>query len=324
MSEVRRALLQRLADGAVHRGTAVAAELGVSRAAVAKQVARLRELGWDIVTTAEGYRLPAGQQPLDRAVLERSLAGLRGRIARFELLDTVDSTSSHLARLAPPDDGRVQVCIAEHQHAGRGRHGRPWHARPGGSIALSVAATLPLAPPALAGLSLATGVVCAETLAALGIADVRLKWPNDLLVGPAKLGGILVEISGEAGGPSRVILGIGVNHNLGDLRPGPAGSVTDLTRSAPQPVPGRSETTGALAAAAVELLEDFRHRGLAPYLARWARLDDLAGREVEVHSPGKPVRGIALGVAHDGALRVRTPGGERTFLSGEVSVRPAS
>lgn len=324
MSEVRRRVLQRLGDGAVHRGAAIAAELGVSRAAVAKQVGRLRELGWDIVTTTEGYRLQAGQRPLEPGALERSLAGLRGHIARFDLLETVDSTSSHLARLAPVDDGRVQLCIAEHQQAGRGRRGRSWHGRPGGSIALSVAATLPLAPPALAGLSIAAGVVCAETLVALGVDGVRLKWPNDLLVGEAKIGGMLVEISGEAAGPSRVILGIGVNHDLGDERPDAGRAVTDIARSAPEWVAGRSAVTGALAAAAVELLEDFRRTGLGPYLPRWRRFDDLAGREVEVDSRGAPVRGTALGVADDGALRVRTASGERAFHSGEVSVRPAS
>ncbi|MDX1610199.1 MAG: biotin--[acetyl-CoA-carboxylase] ligase [Halofilum sp. (in: g-proteobacteria)] len=324
MSEVRRRLLQRLADGGAHPGTAIAAELGVSRAAVAKQVARLRAVGWDIASGPRGYRLSSGQVPLDRRVLERGLAGLRGRIASLELLDQVDSTSSHLARLAPVDDGRVQVCIAEDQSAGRGRRGRAWHARPGGSILLSLAATLPLPPPALAGLSIAAGVVCAETLIAAGVEGITLKWPNDLLVGDAKLGGILVEVSGEAAGPGRVILGIGINHDLGGADGEPEWPITDVVRSSTPGGIDRSALAAALIASATRLLEDFRHHGLAPYLSRWHGLDGLVERPVRVEGPLGAVEGTALGVAADGSLRVRTENGERAFHSGDVSVRRAS
>ncbi len=321
VSRVRRHVLQCLGDGGVHSGAAIATELGVSRAAVAKQVAALRESGWDIVTADGGYRLPPGRLPLDRGELERCLAGVAAVIERLELLESVDSTSSHLAGLDTGPEGRVQICVAEDQHAGRGRRGRPWHARPGGSITFSVAVTLPLPPAALAGLSIAAGVVCAETLARAGVEDVRLKWPNDLVCGGAKLGGILVEVFGEAAGACRVILGVGINHDLGGEQPDTGQAVTDIARSAPARIGDRGRITGRLVYSMVELLEDFRDEGLAPYLPRWTALDELIGRVVEVEAPGGAVRGTALGVAADGALRLRTANGEQAFHSGEVSVR---
>lgn len=318
---VRRYVLQYLADGGVHSGAAIAAELGVSRAAVAKQVACLREAGWDIVTAAGGYRLPPGRLPLDRDALERRLADVAAVIERLDLLESVDSTSSHLARLAPAAEGRVQVCITEDQHAGRGRRGRHWHARPGGSIAFSVAVVLQLPPSALAGLSIAAGAVCAEALANAGVEDVRLKWPNDLMSGGGKLGGILVEIGGEVAGPSRVILGVGVNHDLGGHRPETGQPVTDIARRVPARNADRGRIAGELVYATVKLLEDYRDTGLTPYLSRWSAFDDLIGRQVEVDAPDGPVHGTAVGVGMDGALRVRTNGHDRVFHSGEVSVR---
>jgi len=321
---VRDQLLQRLAGGGAHTGTAVAADLGVSRAAVAKQVARLRADGWCIDTAPDGYRLDPGHRPLDAEVLRRRLAPLDDRLERFELLGQVDSTSDRLARLDPPAAGRLQVCMAESQRAGRGRRGRAWHARPGASITFSIATLLPLASASLAGLGIAAGITCAEALAQQGLSRVRVKWPNDLQVDGAKLGGLLVEISGESGGPSRVILGVGVNHHLGAEIPDTDTAVTDLVRCRAGAATRRSEIAAELVAGCAGLLERFPADGLAAWAGRWDRYDALAGREVEVATPGGAVRGTAVGIAADGGLRVRAPGGEQCFHSGEVSVRPTS
>lgn len=324
MTDVRAHLLQCLGAGGTHAGTAMAAELGVSRAAVAKQVATLRDAGWAIDTTPDGYRLDPAHRPLDAGILERRIASVADRLDRFELLERVDSTSDHLARSAPGRPGRARVCVAESQQAGRGRRGRAWHAGPGGSITFSIDATLPLAPPSLAGFSLAAGITCAEILAAHGLDKVRVKWPNDLQVDGDKLGGLLVEISGESGGPSRVILGVGVNHRLAGDLPDVDTAVTDLVRCRPDAAGLRNEITGDLVAGCVGLLQRFPEQGLAAWSERWPGFDALAGREVEVDAPGGRVRGTALGIAADGALRVRGPEGEQCFHSGEVSVRPAA
>ncbi len=89
------------------------------------------------------------------------------------------------------DEGKPGVLlIADEQTAGRGRRGRRWYSAPGADIAFSLSAEVAKPPP---GLSLVAGVAAARALRALGVAQAALKWPNDLLVGGAKLGGILVE-----------------------------------------------------------------------------------------------------------------------------------
>src|SRR3546814_7105530 len=97
------------------------------------------------------------------------------------------------------------------QTAGRGRRGRSWISPFGANLYLSIAWSWPAWPPELSALSLAIGVACAKVIENHGIADVRLKWPNDLLVDDRKLGGILIEHRGEAGGACRVVVGIGLN-----------------------------------------------------------------------------------------------------------------
>lgn len=320
---VRRHLLDRLADGGAHPGAAMAAELGVSRAAVAKQVARLRETGWAIETTADGYRLDPVYRPLDADIIRGRLNRVAGMLDGFELLELVDSTSNRLAHVPAATGGRVSVCVTEVQSAGRGRRGRAWHSRPGASITFSVGATLPLATAALGGLSLAAGIAIAEVLADHGVPGVQVKWPNDLQVGDAKLGGLLVEISGESGGPSRVVLGVGINHCLRAGVPDTARAASDIVRCAPHLGGCRSRITGDLVAACVELLTTYPDQGLAAWTRRWERFDALHGREVEIDAPGGSVAGVALGISEDGALRVRVPGGEQCFHSGDVSVRPS-
>lgn len=260
---------------------------------------------------------------LDRATLETALARVRGRVWRLELLDEVDSTSSFLADCAVPADGRAALCIAEHQTAGRGRRGRAWHDPAGGAIAFSLARAFAQAPVALAGLGLVAGVAAAETLRAHGVAGVGLKWPNDLQVGGAKLGGVLVELAGDAAGPSRAVVGVGVNHDLGDSAGALDQPATDVVHAA-LPPPARALLAGALMAALVEALDRFATAGLGPFRARWRALDLLAGRAVRVQLPGGGVlAGTARGIAADGGLVVATEAGERTLHAGEVSVRVA-
>src|SRR3546814_17979790 len=97
------------------------------------------------------------------------------------------------------------------QAAGRGRRGLLGFSPFGANLYLSIVWSWPAWPPELSALSLAIGVACAKVIENHGVADVRLKWPNDLLVDDRKLGGILIEHRGEAGGACRVVVGIGLN-----------------------------------------------------------------------------------------------------------------
>ena len=165
----------------------------------------------------------------------------------------------------------------------------------------------------------------AEALLALGFGGVRLKWPNDLVVvhddGLRKLGGLLVEGGGEAGAPARAVIGLGLNVAMPVVGADAIDQAwTDLASLAPRP-PGRNAIVAMLLGHWLPALAQFDDLGLEPFLARYAAFDALAGRAVRVKREGGWREGEALGLAADGALRVRVDGVEQLVHAGEVSVR---
>lgn len=323
----RAALVRLLADGRFHSGEALAAALGVSRAAVWKHVRELGvDLGLDIAAVrGRGYRLLAPIDLLDRGRIAAALAPeTAAALAQLLVLDTVASTNGHLMGQRPPRSGLGIACVAEQQTAGRGRRGRPWVSPFAANVYLSLLWQFELPATALAGLSLAVGVAVADTLRGLGVAEVTLKWPNDVLWRGRKLGGILVELSGEAEGPTRAVVGVGVNHRM----PAADGARidqdwTDLASASPDALPSRCVLVAGLLDRLVGTLREFGADGLTPFLAGWDDLDGLRGREVVVRIGDRSVVGTELGVAPSGALRLLTAEGERQFLAGEVSLRAA-
>ena len=135
------------------------------------------------------------------------------REPRNSLVDGLDEYGA--ARAGESRAGTSEVLLAEFQSAGRGRRGRAWLAPPGAGICLSLSWTFPEAPPELGALGLVIGVCVLRALTALGVKDLALKWPNDLLLDGRKLGGVLIELRGESAGPACVVIGIGLNVALG-------------------------------------------------------------------------------------------------------------
>ncbi|MDG2523795.1 bifunctional biotin--[acetyl-CoA-carboxylase] ligase/biotin operon repressor BirA [Stenotrophomonas sp. HITSZ_GD] len=318
-----RALLARLALGRLS-GDALARDFGLTRAAVWKRIQNLRAAGIDIQGRAgEGYGLGYPVELLDR---ERILAALPAEAAaaldRLEIAWTVESTNTELLSRPVPARGAA-VMLAERQTGGRGRRGRQWASPLAAHIYLSVARGFAGGLAQLAGLSLAVGVAAAEALRACGFGEVGLKWPNDLLAGERKLGGLLIEGGGEVGGPARAVIGLGVNVHMPEAFAADIGQPwVDLDTLAGQPV-SRNTIVAALLAQLLPALDLFEEQGLAPFLPRYAALDLLAGRRVRIEEAGRFHEGVAEGLAPDGALRVRGESGERLFHAGEVSVRPA-
>jgi BirA family transcriptional regulator, biotin operon repressor / biotin---[acetyl-CoA-carboxylase] ligase len=317
-------LLEALASGRFVSGQELADRVGISRAAVWKQVRTLRGRGFLIdAVRGRGYRIHGGTPLLDHeAITDLLLLPVRQRVTEVELLREVDSTNARL--LARPALPGPVVCIAELQSSGRGRRGRDWHAPFGASLCLSLAWPFSQLPKGFGGIGLVCGVAVSNALAQLGFDTVRLKWPNDLMHGGAKLGGLLVESRGEAGGQTRVVVGLGVNWRI------PPGTMderidqpwTDLA-SLPGPLPDRSTLAATLINALVMALDEFSERGFGPFRARWQELDMLYGEEVTIEVEGQRVQGRAVGIDEDGALRVVEAGAaERRFTAGEVSVRP--
>jgi BirA family biotin operon repressor/biotin-[acetyl-CoA-carboxylase] ligase len=319
-------VFQRLDDREFRSGEALAGDLDVTRAAVWKAVEHLRELGVGLdAQTNKGYRLASGVSALSVERIQASLpADVRDRIEALLVEWTIESTNTRLLESLPPSANTAAIVIAEHQTGGRGRRGRGWVAPPGGAICLSLAWQYPDMPADLSALSLVVGICAVNALHEIGVSDAMLKWPNDLVSSRGKLGGILIEMRAEAGGPVHVVVGMGLNVMLSDAAREAVkatGNIADDILAQRAPVPDRNTIVAALLSRLVPALAGFPSHGLAPHVSDWHDNDALREREVRVENAGEITRGVARGIDAHGALLVETPAGVRRFVSGEVSVR---
>ncbi len=320
----------RLADGRFHSGEELAQSLGVSRSAVWKAVRTLKALGAELhAVRNRGYRLAVATEPLAADAIRAHLApAARQRIARLETVWSIASTNTELLGRSSLKSGASEVLLAEHQSAGRGRRGRAWLAPPGGAICLSCSWSFRAVPQDLGALGLVIGVCALRALGRLGMRGARLKWPNDLLFGERKLGGVLIDLRAESAGPAYVVIGIGLNVALGAELAGKIAAAgvaaTDLAAAGLKSA-SRNQVAAALIAGCLDGLAVFERSGLKPFLEEWRNADALRGRAVEVKAvEGAVSRGLARGVDIHGALLVETAQGLERFISGDVTVRPAA
>ena len=317
-----------LSDGQFHSGEDLAQALGVSRSAVWKAVKSLRDLGATLhAVRNRGYRLAKSSEPLAaERILEKLSEAVRKQVRSLEVAWIVGSTNTELLSRANPPNGSSEVMLAEYQTAGRGRRGRAWLAPPGGAICLSLSWTFRDVPADLGALGLVIGVCELRALHELGVAGAKLKWPNDVLVDERKLGGILIELRAESGGPACVVIGIGLNVALGApllAQIAETGiAATDLV-TAGLVEPSRNSVAGALVDSCIRGLLEFERDGLRPFVENWRDADALQGKMVDVRGAvGEVTRGLARGVDLHGALLVETAEeGLKKFVSGDVSVR---
>ena len=315
-------LLSALSTQQAVSGNALAQRLGVTRAAVWKQIEALRALGAPIeAAPGSGYRLAWPLQLLDAASIRAKMdPALRRRFGAIDVHWQLDSTSSALLRAASAGAADLSVCIAETQTAGRGRRGRAWLSPLGGNVYISVLKRFAAGMGALSGLSLVAGVALMQALGDLGISGVGLKWPNDVLAGGGKLAGTLVELGGEFLGPCYAVIGIGVNVRLPrDVDVGqPSADLADLCGAS---LPSRNTLIARLLDRLAVDLDGFAREGFAPFRPQFANYDLLAGRMIQVHTTAGMREGHAEGVDDRGALRVRHDRAVVAYDSAEVSVR---
>jgi BirA family biotin operon repressor/biotin-[acetyl-CoA-carboxylase] ligase len=242
---------------------------------------------------------------------------LLGRDLRY--FSVVDSTNRVAADLPPGEWASGTIVLADYQEAGRGRSGRSWIAPPGTSVMLSV---ILQRDPAIATADyvMMMALAARDAIGASTNVDVRLKWPNDLLVRDRKVGGILGESSNQKG-VDRVILGVGINVNFGDsVHTFLSSTATSLDLAA-----GHTLSREMVAAELIRSVELW-YRGLTrrpnDIFDAWAAALDTAGIPVSIRDSETTWNGIALGVQRDGGLLVETSDGRvRCVYAGDVSVR---
>ena len=316
LTPLRETLLRLLADGQFHSGEQLGELLHVSRAAVGKHVQALKALGLEVYSVSgRGYRLAVPLQLLDQTRLSAALAPNRA-----ELVPVIGSTNQYwldsLSRLEKGD-----ICVAECQTAGRGRRGRQWISPFGGQLIMSMYWRLEQGMAAAMGLSLVVGIAVVEALEAQGFAGVQLKWPNDLYLNGRKLAGILVEMSGTAGGPCQLVIGMGMNLLLPQTEQErisqPWAELAELGN-----IEDRNSLVIAVASHLQRGLVVFERKGIVAFREQWNRLDYFNGKAVRVLMAEQEVHGIARGIDSQGALLLELPNGEiQRFLGGEISLR---
>lgn len=233
------------------------------------------------------------------------------------MIERLTETGSTNADLAARIAGGEAVpeglwLVADRQTSGRGRQGRAWFDGAGNFMGSTVVHLRSGDPPA-GTLALLAGLALHDVVGALLAPPARavLKWPNDLMIGTAKLAGILLERAGDA-----VVIGIGANLVAAPDLP----DRQTVALSAYGPAPSRDHFADALARQFAIELERWRSFGIGPVIARWAAAGHPAGTPLKVGEPGdEPLVGAFAGLSADGALQLRLADGTtRTIHAGEV------
>ncbi|MFZ2169655.1 MAG: bifunctional biotin--[acetyl-CoA-carboxylase] ligase/biotin operon repressor BirA [Methylococcaceae bacterium] len=331
LSDKQKKILILLADGEFHSGTELAEALGISRAAICKQFKSLTESGLQhFAVSGKGYRLDRPLELLAQSKIEAMLSDQsKALISKLEIHDHINSTNSYLVERSQNHASSGFVCFAEHQTAGKGRRGRQWISPYGSNIYLSILWRFQQGGPAsISGLSLAIGVAVIRALmqqlsfsSTSAEMDIGLKWPNDIYSQGKKLGGILIEVSGESDGPCSAVIGLGLNVFLPESQAQPITQAwTDLTKIAgPLPL-CRNTLAGALLNHLFPVIAGFETVGIKAYLDEWRRYDCLKDRLATLFIGQQQVEGKVEGIDDSGLLLIKRPDGiVQAFASGEVS-----
>jgi BirA family biotin operon repressor/biotin-[acetyl-CoA-carboxylase] ligase len=317
---IREELIKQLAGGDFVSGQALGEQLGVSRAAISKHINALTDMGLDVFRiTGKGYQLAQPLHLLNQQYISNQLSE-SGINTFVEVHSLIDSTNSYLMRRLPNQLKHGQVCIAEHQSAGRGRRGRQWVSPFASHIYMSMYWLLEEGMSAAMGLSVVTALAVSDAIKQLYNIDVQLKWPNDIYLDGVKLAGILIDLEGQTTEECHCVIGLGLNLVM------PKQSVeqidqpwTELQAHCDQPI-NRNELTVALIKALTIRLSAHHSNNLT-MITEWQKLDLYFNQQVKIITGKNETIGICRGINHQGALMLEVNQQIKAVYGGEVSLR---
>ncbi|MEF1289251.1 bifunctional biotin--[acetyl-CoA-carboxylase] ligase/biotin operon repressor BirA [Vibrio sp. M260118] len=315
---IKLAILDLLSQGGFRSGEELGEQLGVSRAAISKHIKGIQAWGVDVFRVqGKGYQLAKPLQLLNHEKIQSKLKN------QVELIPIIDSTNQYLLdRVDSLESG--SVCLAEYQAKGRGRRGREWVSPFGSNLYMSMFWRLDAGMAAAMGLSLVVGVAIVEALEQMGLQGVKLKWPNDLYYQDRKLAGILVEMSGQAGGAANLVIGMGLNLMMSEQTEGITQPWASLYEVADQQDVDRNQLATTMVSTLHQTLEDYELHGMSGFVERWNRLDNFINRPVKLLIGPREITGIARGINEQGAVLLETETGLESYIGGEISLRASS
>ncbi len=327
MSITQEMLIDALSDGRFHSGIELGKKWGITRAAVSMLVRRLSLPGVEIYRVrGKGYRLSEKLQLLSReAILQRLSCASQSQVADLHVCWSIPSTSTFLLEFVEQhpqlNDECYRVCCSEMQTAGRGSRGRKWNSPFGHNIYLSILRAFDVAPSDLGGLSIVVGLALLKTLKKYGVTGAGFKWPNDIHINSRKVAGILVEVRSQVFGPTHVVIGIGINLQVGKESMQDVDQPWGTIAASGFDMGKRNAFAGDLIGETIGLLEAFTQSGFQPYRDELSDYDLVKGREVHFMYGSRRVFGTGAGIDHLGRLLIQTDDGVQAFSSGEVSLR---
>lgn len=297
-------------EGGFFSGERLAQNMGVTRTAIWKQIKGLIKEGYGIESLPKlGYRLRRIPDLLLPAEIKEGL-GTRtfGQSVRFYHL--VNSTQQIAKELGMRGAAEGTLVVAEYQEAGRGRRGRTWFCPPQEGIMFSLLLRPPFPPQKASTVTLMSGTGVARAIKKAYPLNCQLKWPNDLMVGDKKMGGILTEISSETDKIHYLVLGIGINANV-EAKSFP-GELKDTATSLAIELGRKIDRVLLLQRILEELEAEYRlllDQGPSPIINHWRELSGTLGKEVKVQSEQNIWRGRARDIDEEGALLLEQEGG---------------
>lgn len=303
-------------------GQELCERFGVSRTAVWKGINQLKNEGYQIEAVQnKGYRLCGYPDSISKIELEsRMHTKWAGR--NLFCLDTVDSTNDYIKKLAEDGAPHGTLAVADYQSGGKGRRGRSWVTPHGTAIAMSILVRPTLAPEKASMMTLVAGMAVARSVKEVTGLDVKIKWPNDVVIDGKKISGTLTEMSMELGAIHYIVIGTGINANVTEFPDEIKDTATSLILEK-----GEKVDRAAIICAHMEAFEDFYDRFMEygdMTLLREDYQELLVNQDkvVRVLEPGHEYTGIARGIDEMGQLLVEKDDGSIVKVyAGEVSVR---
>ena len=295
--------------------------------AVSKAVKGLSEQGLEISSVpGKGYQLQAPVQLLDKNAIHSALSKNGSAGCQIEILQEVNSSSDYLLDQSGKMNINRHVCLAECQSNGRGRRQRGWHTAAYRNIVLSMGWDFNDGMAGLTGLGIAAGITIVSTLHEAGYdREIGLKWPNDIVWNDRKLGGLLIDVRGEADGPCLAVLGLGLNLALSEAEQQTIDQPCVSLEHISDDKIDRNSLVIDMIRALTELFEGFAASDFERFQQLWSGYDRLHGREVSVIRGETTFSGMAMGIDEHGALLLdEGKDSFSKFLSGDVSLRLVS
>lgn len=304
-------------------GELISNNLAVSRAAIWKHIHKLKEEGYTIESAPKkGYLLSNASDLITADEIRENLCTKVFGRKNIICLKETDSTNTRAKELAAQGAPEGTLIIAEKQTNGRGRRGRSWFSPSGGGIYCSLILRPAMPPGKTPRITLMTAVVAANTLMSLIKLNLKIKWPNDILVNGRKLAGILTEISADMDSVNYIIVGLGLNvNNLFENSPQDIKkSATSILIETGNRVP-RIKFIQNYLKLYEQYYDMFKKNNFKSIMNRWRELADILGKQIKVDVIGKTHIGEVMDVDNDGVLILKDDQGRlQRIFSGDVTL----